>query len=152
MTISDLGSLGELVAAIATVATLIYLAIQIRSNTRVSRVESRRTTTAQTLEFSALIAANSEVASIFRRGLADPTSLDADEKIRFNFLFSMLVYQTQSSFEDSKFGILGEDIFDLTAVPVFNMLKTPGGTAYWQFYGKGFVPAFRDKVEKAMAN
>lgn len=34
MSIQDLGSLGELVAAIATIATLIYLATQIRQNTR----------------------------------------------------------------------------------------------------------------------
>jgi hypothetical protein len=33
MTIQDLGSIGELVAAIATVATLVYLALQIRQNT-----------------------------------------------------------------------------------------------------------------------
>ena len=33
MTIQDLGSIGELVAAIATIATLVYLAIQIRQNT-----------------------------------------------------------------------------------------------------------------------
>ena len=33
MTIQDLGSIGELVAALATVATLAYLAIQIRQNT-----------------------------------------------------------------------------------------------------------------------
>ena len=132
MTISELGSLGELIAAIATLATLIYLAIQIRANTRVSRVESRRTATAQTLEFSALIAGNSEAASIFRRGLAEPASLDADEKNRFNFLFSMLVSQAQSSFEDSEFGVLDTDIVDLTQVPVISMLKTPGGSAYWR--------------------
>lgn len=33
MTIQDLGSLGELIAAIATVVTLVYLAAQIRQNT-----------------------------------------------------------------------------------------------------------------------
>ncbi|HVH18917.1 MAG TPA: hypothetical protein VNF72_11495 [Myxococcota bacterium] len=33
MTLQDLGSIGEIVGAIATVATLIYLAIQIRANT-----------------------------------------------------------------------------------------------------------------------
>ena len=37
MTIQDLGSVGELVAAIATVVTLVYLAIQIRSNTIATR-------------------------------------------------------------------------------------------------------------------
>ncbi len=32
MTVQDLGSIGELIAAIATVATLVYLAMQIRQN------------------------------------------------------------------------------------------------------------------------
>jgi hypothetical protein len=34
MTIEDLGNLGDLIAAIATVATLIYLAQQIRKNSK----------------------------------------------------------------------------------------------------------------------
>jgi len=34
MNIQDLGSLGELVAAFATIATLLYLAVQIRQNNR----------------------------------------------------------------------------------------------------------------------
>ena len=33
VTIQDLGSLGELIAAVATIVTLAYLAVQIRSNT-----------------------------------------------------------------------------------------------------------------------
>lgn len=33
MTIQDLGSIGEIVAGLATVTTLVYLAIQIRANT-----------------------------------------------------------------------------------------------------------------------
>ena len=37
MTIQQLGSIGEFVAAIATLATLIYLALQIRRNTAVAR-------------------------------------------------------------------------------------------------------------------
>ena len=37
MTIQDLGSLGELIAAIATVATLGYLATQIRLGNRLAR-------------------------------------------------------------------------------------------------------------------
>ena len=38
MSIQELGSIGELVAGIATVATLIYLALQIRQNTLASKV------------------------------------------------------------------------------------------------------------------
>ena len=40
MTIQDLGSIGELIAAIATVATLVYLAVQLKQNTRALRSQT----------------------------------------------------------------------------------------------------------------
>ena len=151
MTIEQLGSLGELIAAIATVATLIYLALQIRASTKISRAESRRTTTSQSSEFSSLIANNPELASIFRRGLADLNSLDPDERIRFNFLFAMLISQTQSTFEDSDLGILDRDIFELVSAPVFRMLATPGGYQYWEEWRGGYVPKFRERIDEVLA-
>ena len=40
MTISELGSIGELISAIAVVVSLVYLAIQLRQNTKVARVNA----------------------------------------------------------------------------------------------------------------
>jgi hypothetical protein len=151
MTIEQLGSIGELVAAVATVATLVYLSLQIRASTKISRVESRRTTTAQAKEFSALIANSTELTSIFRRGLADIGSLDPDERIRFNFLFSMLVSQTQSTFEDSESGILDRDVFETVSVSVFHMLSTPGGSQFWKEFRGGYVPEFRERIDDVLA-
>ena len=45
MTLQDLGSLGEFVAAIATLATLGYLALQIRTNTRAVRASTFQSVT-----------------------------------------------------------------------------------------------------------
>ena len=52
MTIMELGALGEFVGAIAVVATLAYLAIQIRQNTHTME-ESRRLALAQTYQIRA---------------------------------------------------------------------------------------------------
>jgi hypothetical protein len=52
MTIAELGALGELIGAIAVVITLVYLAVQIRQNTR-SMQESRRLALAQTYQMRA---------------------------------------------------------------------------------------------------
>jgi hypothetical protein len=52
MTIAELGALGELIGAIAVVVTLVYLAVQIRQNTR-SMEESRRLALAQTYQMRA---------------------------------------------------------------------------------------------------
>ena len=150
MTIEQLGSTGEFVAAIATIVTLIYLSIQIRANTKVAKAESRRTTTAQAGEFSALIADSSELASILLRGLASMDSLSPEDRVRFNFLFSMLVSQTQSTFEDYELGIVDLQTFETVCSPVFNMLSAPGGFQWWQDWGKGYLPQFRDHGDKIL--
>jgi hypothetical protein len=43
VTIQDLGNLGEFIAAMATVATLVYLAVQIRQSNIAARAQSRQT-------------------------------------------------------------------------------------------------------------
>ena len=91
MTIQDWGSLGELIAAVATVATLIYLALQIRANTIVSKAEARRATRVAAGGVSLAIVENGEVARIFRAGLGDPSKLEPEEWIRFSFLIGQLV-------------------------------------------------------------
>jgi hypothetical protein len=52
MTIMELGALGEFVGAVAVVATLAYLAVQIRQNTRAME-EGRRLALAQTYQMRA---------------------------------------------------------------------------------------------------
>jgi hypothetical protein len=52
MTISELGSLGEMVSAIAVVITLVYLSVQIRQNTHAME-ESKRLALAQTYQMRA---------------------------------------------------------------------------------------------------
>ena len=60
MSIQDLGSIGELVAAVATVATLIYLSIQIRNNTRSDEFAAMERVTADLSDFSLRLLQNEQ--------------------------------------------------------------------------------------------
>ena len=42
MTLEDLGNLGEFIASIGVLITLIYLAIQIRQNTEATKIQTRQ--------------------------------------------------------------------------------------------------------------
>ena len=78
MTIQDLGSVGELLAAIATVATLGYLAHQVRLNAVHSRAYTQRDIPREiTADHSNL----TKLPSVVRRGLSDISALGADEKV-----------------------------------------------------------------------
>ena len=58
MSIQDLGSIGELIAALATVATLAYLAVQIRQNTRALRGAAHETATSRVYQYLLTVADN----------------------------------------------------------------------------------------------
>lgn len=65
MTIQDLGSIGELVAAVATLATLIYLSLQIRQNSKSNEYTATDRITADVSEFSVLLIENENIKRAF---------------------------------------------------------------------------------------
>ena len=147
MSIQDLGSIGELIAALATIATLVYLAIQIRANTKITYVESRRGAMSRVNDYASILSENREVASILRSGLAGNEPLDEDENIQFLFLFSMIVGQACSAFEEYELGIINRELFDATEAGALRMLKTPGGRKYWDSQVHSYPASFATYVD-----
>jgi len=83
MTIQELGSLGELIAAIATVVTLIYLATQIRHNNKALAEATSGQLNASYSSINSRISSDAEFAELFIRGRKDIGSLDPVELERF---------------------------------------------------------------------
>lgn len=81
MTIQDLGSIGELVAAIATVATLLYLAHQIRQNTKVARSSMRHGITDSVAETGRVLAEGDQLALLMQKHI-DGSDLEPHEYLR----------------------------------------------------------------------
>lgn len=94
MSIQDWGAIGEIVGALAVVASLIYLAVQIRQNTRqisLSLEASKLAAFERNVESGnrardALIG-NPEITKLFLKGLADYRGLSPTDKLRCNMLF-----------------------------------------------------------------
>jgi hypothetical protein len=104
MTIEDLGNLGDLIAAFATIATLIYLAQQIRRNAK--SVEGASAQSIVELEITTF-ALKAQYANVYRRGCANILDLDDDERVVFEqvvasemSLFSTVFIQVQNGLMD----------------------------------------------------
>ena len=70
-----IGALSEFVGAIAVVITLVYLAIQIRQNTRAIRLDTGHDITEEYRDIFALMAENRELAELVHRAAIDPESI-----------------------------------------------------------------------------
>ena len=60
-----LGALGELVGAAAVVATLIYLSVQLRQNTRTVKLSSAQAVTEELQAMFSLLSSDQSLAEIF---------------------------------------------------------------------------------------
>ena len=69
MTIQDLGSIGEMVGAIAIVATLAYLAVQIRQNTRTTRATNFHNLIENNSAFTSMIGENEDLVAFASGGM-----------------------------------------------------------------------------------
>ena len=83
MTIQELGSLGELIAAIATVVTLVYLATQIRHNNKALGETTSAAITTSYASINSRISSDEQFAELFVRGRQDLHSLNPVELERF---------------------------------------------------------------------
>jgi hypothetical protein len=129
VTIQDLGSIGELIAAVATVATLAYLAVQLRANTQEMKVESIRAQTGGGMDAVLSLANNAEIADIYHRGLVDLGSLSPVESDRFTMIVTLLVNGVSGTYLSNK--LVPDSLFMARGAEGLRFLRAPGGRTWW---------------------
>jgi hypothetical protein len=78
-----IGALGEIVGAMAVVATLLYLSREIRHNARSLSIAALRDTTAQWNQWSDMIASSPDLAEVVAKGNQSIASLTEAESLRY---------------------------------------------------------------------
>ncbi len=148
MTIQDLGSVGELIAAIATVATLGYLAIQIRQNTLALKSSSFHGVTDSFNQINNTIAHDESLARIFRLGSQDLEQLTEDEQVRFSFMFLSAFRIFETLYYQSLHQIGEAQLWEAEKTTMVALLSGSGTRAWWHSNPLSFTPTFREFVER----
>ena len=131
MDLEALGNLGDFIAAIATLITLVYLAIQIRQNTTAVELASRRELSSEIqASFSPIYQPG--YPRIWRLGLTDPDRLDEEERAVFTLLLDRLLYSFQTTVDQHERMPLSSEVFESTLQLFRGILSTPGGARYWK--------------------
>jgi hypothetical protein len=94
-----LGNYGEFVGAIAVVATLGYLAVQIRQNTERERLTQEFNSNLYFNELRMLVSSDAELADIEARGIDDLSSLGPVERHRFDELQLSWVWALHKAYQ-----------------------------------------------------
>jgi hypothetical protein len=105
MSIQEWAALAEIIGAVAVVASLVYLAVQIRQNTRELSLSLKSTELAafeRNVEsgnrIREMFILNPEVSELYARGIKSYTSLEHGEKLRFDMILSNVFSALQGAY------------------------------------------------------
>ena len=143
-----IGAAGELVGAIAVVVTLIYLARQIRENSRVVQSASSQTLADSVSNWLNELIRDENVAEIFSRGLRNPEDLSQNERIRFNAIISSAFFQYQNTYMKTRTQTIDTEFWKGTEQAIRYYLSQPGVQRWLQTSSMGLSKPFLNYLRK----
>lgn len=143
-----IGAIGELVGAGGVIATLIYLAQQVRQNTTAMKLSMSRAIAADSRDWNRPLLQDAELAWTFQVGTEDPSALDEKERARFTELCFSLLRMFEDAHYQYENGALDPEVWDGYERLYIAYAKAPGFQAYWRERRQTFRPAFREFIER----
>ena len=150
MTIQDLGSLGELIAAIATVGTLAYLAVQIRQSNVSARAQSRQTLIDTWASANWDLVRDPRMLRAFAAGLAQWPDLSSEDKTVFDLGMGRYLANIQNGLLLRDAGLLDGVVLDQTASYMVSCAASRGGGRWWKETSMA-SPEVRTYVDQRLA-
>ena len=149
MTLEQWASLGDIVAAAAVVASLIYLGVQVRHSNLLSRAQTRQSMMELTHE--QLLVQVSDPAiwlGVFNEG-----QRSLEEKIRVNMWLTLFMRQREYEWFTRNEGIIDDKMFDAYAAVIAMILGTERNRRWWGIRRdiKEFDPEFMKYVDGILA-
>jgi hypothetical protein len=148
MTLDEINSIGQTVAAIATVASLVFVGFQIRQNTRATRAASHHSVSDSLNEINRMFAENADLTKIWLAGTADRQALSAEERWRFDAMLRAYMHVCETMFIQAALGAGDKGIMLSEEQGIRTVFASPGAREWWAENPFGFCAEFRSYVAK----
>jgi hypothetical protein len=138
----------QILSGVGLIASLIFVAIQIRNNSRAVRAATFLNVSHAMVSALFNMANSRELTDIVLRGGDDFASLTRLEKARFRFHAMFLLSLNQNVFHQSKIGTLHADDWSSFSSDLVRYFEMPGARHAWQHYKGRFNPEFEAHVDQ----
>jgi hypothetical protein len=149
--IQELGSLGELIAAIATIGTVAYFAVQVRQSTRALKSSTFQAISNDMSVSSEAVSTNSELASVINRATAGLADLSATERSQYHFFLLMTFRRLESVYVQRELGFIAPELTRGFEQSVISAISNGGGAEWWSNAKPAFSEQFVAYVDKRLA-
>jgi hypothetical protein len=126
-----LAAIGQLAAVCVGIPSLIYLAVQIREQTKERRQSAVNALTVQWGELTCALHESAEFSAIYLRGLQSFNDLDPVSKIRFSAFFNRFLKNCQAMYFAHQDGILVGELWSEIERTMSDLISYPGLQQWW---------------------
>ena len=142
-----IGAIGEIVGAFAVVLSLVYLAVQIRTQNKEARLASMHDTVAAQRE-SMRTFLEPNVSEDFIAVVEDFNKADPVQRLRFTMVVMIALKANQDAYLQFLEYRLGEDFFHPFGAQLADMMANESTRMVWKLRKHQFDGRFQDYVDK----
>jgi len=142
-----IAAIGEITGAAGVVVTLIYLAVQLRQNTKASQTAAIQTSMENSARFSELISTDEVLGNIFWLGLSNPEKLSASEMRSFVSVLNVFLRRESVAYYLYKQGVMPEELWAASVASLTGALNQPGLKVYLESSAESLPQEFREFIQ-----
>lgn len=141
-------ALSELVATIGVIVSLVYVAVQIRQNTRAVRgATAHAVTERQQTELHW----SHEIADIFTKAIETPGELTSSEAWSLSEWLSSAIVMRQNEYRQFRLGLLEGEVWAQSEAVIMMLLSLPWARNWWDVVGRQQVsPDLADHIDELL--
>jgi len=148
MNLADFASVAEIVSALGVIATLLFLAVELRKNTKATRQQSYHTIVSRRAAiFFEGISRDRETIEIFAKGL-NAGDLDEFDAQRFLVTMTNLLSHFQDVYTEYQSGIVEKEVWVAERQLLAGFSGQPGFRNLWRELNQYYLPQFIAEVAR----
>lgn len=148
-----LGAIGETIGAVGVIVSLMYLALQIRSQNTESRSAAITEWTNQWNDWTGSFANNPQLSNLWIKGSADYAALEAGERVQYAAHCGRLFRIAEGLFDQHSQGRLDEKAWRGLAGTIEDICLLPGVKVWWptrrHWYNEDFIAFVEPQIASA---
>lgn len=148
MTLGDISDVSQTLGSAAVVASLIFVGVQIRQNTKATRAESHHAISEALNRINLLWARDGEVTKLWLSGMQDRRALTPEERWRFDSTARAYLHVCETMYTQAALGAGDLGIVWAEEDGIKTVFASVGIREWWAENAFGFSTEFRHYIEK----
>lgn len=152
MTLENIYYVGQTIAVIALLISILFVGYQIHQNTKPIRATSHHAITDSFNQLNALLIGDASRGRIWRFGMRGLRNLDEDEQVSFSFMLLAYSRIFETLYYQYKNGTMDKKLFDAEQRTLRWTVANPGFREWWAENPISLSAEYRNFIDELIAH